>query len=325
MNRDLIIRPNACIALLLCLLASPGAEAANCNSNGNGSWSVSGTWTCGTVPNNGDVIEIAANTTVTINSNVSYTGAPMQVKVYGTWRFNGGGAKISMPCGSSVLIGFGGQVIGNGSGSSQTIKICNTTYWSASNGAAGGPAAWPAYVLPVELISFSGEAMDDDVELEWTTASEQNSDRFEIFRSRNGMDWQPVASIAAAGSSTHVSNYSYHDAEVGSGTWFFKLLQVDTDGTQNEQGIISVDVRNRPQQLICTSGTAGSSIDAYWPGNRLRSAELYDMSGRQQRLMITAMNEDHITVDRSTLRQQTYVLMVTNAIGERSGCKFVSP
>src|SRR5687768_5262874 len=98
------MQPNTFIKILFAmvvgtvlLMLAGEVQGANCNSNGNGNWAASGTWTCGTVPDNGDEIEIAVNSTVTINTNITYSGSPMHVKVYGIWSFNGPGAKISMP------------------------------------------------------------------------------------------------------------------------------------------------------------------------------------------------------------------------------------
>ncbi len=227
-----------------------GLFAANCNSNGNGNWNSSGTWTCNSAPNSGDEVVIAANATVTISNNLNYTGSPIHVKVYGTWYFSGGGAKISMACGSTVEIGFGGKVMGNGPGNSQTVRICNTTYWSASHGTVSGPRSWPPSTLPVELVSFSGSAQGKDIRLEWTTATETNSASFSIFRSRDAQHWELISSVAASGNSNTLTHYVVQDKVPTASSWYYRLRQQDLDGSLHEKGIIPIRVEE-DQDIIC--------------------------------------------------------------------------
>ena len=322
MNVKSICRWLPVCSLITLSICTKNAQAVNCNSSGSGNWSTSGTWSCGTIPGNGDVIEIGANTTVTISSNISYTGAPMHVKVYGVWRFNGGGAKISMPCGSSVLIGFGGQVIGNSSGNSQTIKICSDTYWSASDGEVPGPAAWPEYVLPVGLTSFTAAGSEGKVDLRWSTASEQGSESFWIHRSRNGNDWDPAGTVAAAGNSTTTINYTFSEVVTDPGLWYYKLLQVDMDGSAHEKGILSVQVEPVRSELICSLRPADGIIGAYWQGHELRSAAIVDLAGTMRKVQLVPIEKDRSSIDLGSLRSNAYVLMLIDAEGERESCKF---
>ena len=89
--------------MILALGLVAQAQARICTAVASGNWSTASTWSCGTVPTAGDTLIIPASRQVTINANIPYSGSHMAVIVYGTWRFDGGGAKITMPCGSAAI------------------------------------------------------------------------------------------------------------------------------------------------------------------------------------------------------------------------------
>jgi hypothetical protein len=85
--------------------------------------------------------------------------------------------------------------------------------------------------LPVSLTSFTTECDNGIPLLKWTTASEQNSDYFQIERSRDGIDWTPVSKIQGIGNSNTTKNYQFHDMTTGGNfEGYYRLKQVDIDG-----------------------------------------------------------------------------------------------
>lgn len=95
-----------------------------------------------------------------------------------------------------------------------------------------------ASVLPVELISFTAKKMDSGVVLNWTTAAEINSDYFEVTKSSEDFLFLPIGTIPAAGESSSFINYEFLDYELNSGVTYYKLVEYDRDGTQQESKII---------------------------------------------------------------------------------------
>ena len=85
--------------------------------------------------------------------------------------------------------------------------------------------------LPVELLDFSVNAVDDGVELDWSTASEYNSDYFSVFRSIDAINWTKLAEISAAGYSTSKIDYKYKDPSIYYHWTYYRLKQTDMDGT----------------------------------------------------------------------------------------------
>src|SRR5690606_26033954 len=77
--------------------------------------------------------------------------------------------------------------------------------------------------------------------LTWATASETNNARFEIQSSTDGIHFQTFAVIAGAGNSnTQVSYQTVHTHPVN-GVNYYRIKQVDMDGSISYTDIRSVD------------------------------------------------------------------------------------
>ncbi len=105
-------------------------------------------------------------------------------------------------------------------------------------GAGGGGAGTGA--LPVELISFEGEATAKGNLLEWSTASEVDNDYFDVEHSLNGRDFLAITQVDGAGSSNEILDYSYLHSNPEIGTNFYRLKQVDYDGRTSYSEVISI-------------------------------------------------------------------------------------
>jgi hypothetical protein len=90
--------------------------------------------------------------------------------------------------------------------------------------------------LPVELTSFTASINGSTVILNWQTATEVNNYGFEIERRIvNGEQtvntWQKIGSVAGNGTSNTQHNYSYTDNNATTGSYVYRLKQIDNDGT----------------------------------------------------------------------------------------------
>jgi hypothetical protein len=87
--------------------------------------------------------------------------------------------------------------------------------------------------LPVQLTAFSATAAPSRrVQLAWTTASEQNSSFFEVQHSLDGRTFAVVGKVAARQNTLVATNYTFlHAAPGAEGTHYYRLRQVDLDGT----------------------------------------------------------------------------------------------
>ena len=85
-------------------------------------------------------------------------------------------------------------------------------------------------VLPVTFGSFTVQKINNSVKLSWTTEQEINSSHFIIERSADGRTWKTIASIAAAGNSSHQLAYAAYDNFPLNGTGYYRIKQTDIDG-----------------------------------------------------------------------------------------------
>ncbi len=90
------------------------------------------------------------------------------------------------------------------------------------------PLALVAGTLPVTFTNYDVRCNDKGALLTWATATEQNSQKFEIQRSTNSTDWVTIDNVAAAGNSNSLKSYQYLDLKGGNA--FYRIRQVDIDG-----------------------------------------------------------------------------------------------
>lgn len=96
-------------------------------------------------------------------------------------------------------------------------------------------------ILPVEVINF--EAIpnhQNQIELFWTTVSEQNNDYFVLQKSNDGINFETFATVDGAGISSRTINYFQLDNEPFNGINYYKLIQVDYDGHQRHVKTIAI-------------------------------------------------------------------------------------
>ncbi|MEO5674862.1 MAG: L-type lectin-domain containing protein [Chitinophagales bacterium] len=95
-------------------------------------------------------------------------------------------------------------------------------------------------ILPIELKSFAALCENNKTTLNWTTSAEFNNDYFIAERSPDAVSYQMVATIEASGNSSAETDYSFTDPHPLPGTNYYRLKQVDFDGTFTYSGVQSV-------------------------------------------------------------------------------------
>jgi|GEM_PF-1348576 len=101
----------------------------------------------------------------------------------------------------------------------------------------------PVGTVPVELTSFNAKATNNVVYLNWSTATETNNRGFEIERKTTDQ-FITVGYVDGHGTSTEIHNYSFADSKVESGTYYYRLKQVDFDGSYAYSPVVEIEVLN---------------------------------------------------------------------------------
>jgi hypothetical protein len=125
------------------------------------------------------------------------------------------------------------QGIGTVFSSNNYLEWNNLTTFSEFGGAGGSNQP-----LPIELVSFTSECIDNKTILKWETVSENNSSYFDLEKSTDGITWRVIGQVSAAGNSNEHVSYSLPDYDNNSNS-YYRLNQVDLDGKNEYFGPIS--------------------------------------------------------------------------------------
>ncbi|MCE7067362.1 FG-GAP-like repeat-containing protein [Dyadobacter sp. CY326] len=162
-------------------------------------------------------------------------------------------------------------------------------------------------VLPVELISFNAKAIERQVDLTWETATEVNSDYFELQRSLDGKDWEQLGLVYSSGDSKHANSYSFIDFKPEIGLNYYRLKMVDRDKTFAYSSIKSVNVEGKetrvfPNPVLNTLNIDSNVLDT--------EVVIYDVSGNE---LISQKDEKGIkAIDVSKLIPGKYLVKLKN-------------
>ena len=170
--------------------------------------------------------------------------------------------------------------------------------------------------LPVELTRFTAEAQDKGVALHWITASEKNSDYFEVQRSTNGELFSAIGKIKGEGTTSSVSTYLFTDRAPVAGVAYYRLRQVDFDGTESYSPINSVQWNSKAASFYPNPSKAAITLTGV---SGPVHYHVYSLQGQQ---LAVGEAEGGSTVDLSKVPAGVYMLELLNG-GKRNVQRFV--
>jgi hypothetical protein len=95
-------------------------------------------------------------------------------------------------------------------------------------------------LLPVVLLNFDGQGEEETVRLNWATSREENNESFEVERSQDAQHFRSLGTVSGAGTSDAEANYSFADLNPLPGVNYYRLRQVDFDGSFTFSPVIEV-------------------------------------------------------------------------------------
>lgn len=107
-------------------------------------------------------------------------------------------------------------------------------------------------IVPVELLDFKVNALHNNNILNWQTASEKNSDHFDVERSTDGNQFIKIGEVKAFGSTNQVQNYNYLDVSLPPqyNVFYYRLRQVDKDNKAEYSPIRSISIDKQDKSII---------------------------------------------------------------------------
>lgn len=202
-----------------------------------------------------------------------------------------------------------------GSNTSGTITT-DAAVTSFSPFAKGSTSA--ANVLPVSLLSLGAKCADEDVEINWVTASELDNDYFLLEKSDQSGIFDYLGQVGGNGTTTEMSEYSYTDFDYQGGHAYYRLTQYDFDGEKEVFDVITVKCdQNEPEtQLSVVSNKGNGYINILGDDlgeNVFYELRVFDATGKQI-YMGEHFTESGRTDDKVMIYNQAsgvYIIQVT--------------
>ena len=164
------------------------------------------------------------------------------------------------------------------------IDVANYTTTSSTSNITLATDNFSAAILPVTLISFTAKPYRKSVMVQWQTANEENNDYFDIERSGDGKVFEVVGKVAGHGTIDVTIDYAYLDLIPLSGTSYYRLRQVDYDGTFAYSSIAAVRMESEESVFSISPNPTKDEIRINWALETTSDAELdveiYDVYGR---------------------------------------------
>ncbi|HEY6436975.1 MAG TPA: T9SS type A sorting domain-containing protein, partial [Ignavibacteriaceae bacterium] len=221
----------------------------------------------------------------------------------------------------------GGNIVNSFPGSVQlriqttgNVTLGNYTITVQGNGSGGAPPIHRRtisldVIVPVELASFSATRDNNDVILSWFTATETNNRGFEVQRKTN-VDYEGIAFVEGYGTTTETQNYLFRDVNVPSGTYTYRLKQMDFDGSfsysdevEIEQPAVFYLAQNYPNPF-----NPSTNILYSVPTDGNVSLKVYDILGNEVSTLVDEFKQAgtfDVVFDGSNLSSGVYYYRLT--------------
>jgi hypothetical protein len=180
--------------------------------------------------------------------------------------------------------------------------------------------------LPVKLVDFYGVRLNpSEVQLRWKTAEEFNNDRFEVERTSNpASGFEVVGTVKGKNYSLQSTSYQLNDPNDAEQYTYYRLKQVDGDGSVTYSRIISVKgVTNMlsvvPSPNPATSDALKFQIYGHKPGESIHLL-IYDVKGQRilQKTFDNLPEGKQISVEGMENKQGSFIVKINSGIQESS-------
>lgn len=195
---------------------------------------------------------------------------------------------------------------------SSTVNCSKTSSYSAPS-----KSFCEEIILPVTLVRLRGECNGKRALISWTTASERNNDYFVVERSDDAVNFVEVGRVAGAGNSIEMLSYNYADYSIRTGENYYRLTQVDYDGTRTTSEIIEVhcsgNVPLGDPDVYVYPNPFGDELTVHLVnfGDVAAHIQVYDMLGRM--LFERTADDTEVVLQLGALPDAAYTVRVSTA------------
>jgi hypothetical protein len=140
--------------------------------------------------------------------------------------------------------------------------------WFSATSAGSTKAFWTedvsiygTAVLPVTIVGANAFLKEKGVQVEWSTATESNVDKYIIERSFNGREFAAISSVTAKNDITG-ANYSFFDGSPLAGVNYYRIKAVDKDGSYKLTNVFKINIANdKIDVLVAPNPVKGGQLN----------------------------------------------------------------
>ena len=170
-------------------------------------------------------------------------------------------------------------------------------------------------VVPVELVSFTILSNEENIILNWRTATELNNSGFDVERSQDGKEFIKLGFIQGHGTTTQQQDYTFVDNNITAMTkYYYRLKQVDIDGSFEYSQTIEIDYSGVPDDYFLLQNYPNpfnnSTVIKYSiPEEKLVTIKIYNALGEEVKTLTNEIKQPgrySINFDATSLSSGLY-------------------
>lgn len=182
------------------------------------------------------------------------------------------------------------------------------------------PQVEDCYLLPLELLSFTGWNSGTYNELHWITSTEFNTSHFEIERSVDGVTFYTIGMTGAAGFTVAPQDYAFIDDAPLTGNNYYRLRMVDLDGAYEYSNIVLITLQGATSDILSVSPNPVEDVlhvTVQLPNAARVELYLSDMLGRKVLAQTFDLEAGSQVMDMDVrlLAPAAYMLTITGSSG----------
>jgi hypothetical protein len=192
-------------------------------------------------------------------------------------------------------------------------------YGFNGTGAVENTATWriddltfnPTNIVPLNLTSFNASFNGKISELKWSTVNESNIKGFSIEKSSNGSEYREVAFIAANNTASQ-NNYSLDDANLGSGSNFYRIKIISNDGSVKYSNIVVINNKQSIKAELFPNPVIANVTVTHSKANAGAVIRVLNIAGKQIKTYAVQAGAVQSALSVSELIRGNYVLIFEN-------------
>ena len=158
-------------------------------------------------------------------------------------------------------------------------------------------------IIPVELISFTSSVNENNVTLNWMTATEINNMGFNLERKQiqssqsmvNNEEWNTISFIDGNGTTTEMNSYSFLDENLQAGKYQYRLKQNDFDGSYSYSNIVEAEIQ-LPNKFVLNQNypnpfNPSTKISYYLPVSCNVVIKIFNSIGQEVKVLVNEYQE----------------------------------